>query len=744
MKKYLMIGAAALLMGASFTSCSKDKDLYDPTANAAKFLQDYQAAFISVFGTPAANQTWGFGDPAQARMTRSMATPVVADITKPYDEDWVAEYLDTATEPNSSNVADNGGAIWTIIQGGRLSSLLYNYEWCVANGAVTQADKDYYTENILPLFQKYGNNPYEMTRDHQMEFMDVFEEKGLEYWGVSSTFVLKFKITGTYNGTIGVAASEGYDIIHGQNGETTYGNKLEPFLARTIVVTGTWNINENQRMGSGSLIVIANGGKVNVANGKQLQTVNHARIVVLPGGELTGEGFVEVSNGNGAGEENYNGGIISVKKFNNNFGKFYNYGKFLVEEYIGGAMESNFYNHGLVHIKYTGLNNETPNARIYNNCQWYCEENMRCYIYEGVGGSSFIVGKQLMVSYSADGTSSPTYVSLAAGALVKAGSLYTNGTNWVGPTEGGYAVLSVGKIDYMNWTQDHPEVSGYFINNLYVQADDLSNNPEGNNVYAGEGVTVNAEYKLKNVVGNKGGNGNMTIVEKGNYEIIPADVDFELGVKGCTPGFKIKKDDDPKPETKSIRIMAEDVAASAGSDIDFNDLVFDVKATFPVENGAVATSVTTVSITIQAAGGTMPIYINGREAHAELGLRGPNAAKTMVNTNAAAYADGVNYFAEDDVEPASFDLTIDGGISKANFLQDVNEKIKITLQREGSEIVVIAHPGEPTAKIAVPVGTPWAKEKVNMSTAFSDFSAWVQTCLPTEWYKIYDGDMVIE
>ena len=74
MKKYLMIGAAALLMGASFTSCSNDKDLYDPTGNAAKFLQDYQAAFISVFGQPAANQTWGFGAPAQARMTRGFST----------------------------------------------------------------------------------------------------------------------------------------------------------------------------------------------------------------------------------------------------------------------------------------------------------------------------------------------------------------------------------------------------------------------------------------------------------------------------------------------------------------------------------------------------------------------------------------------------------------------------------------------------------------------------------------------
>ena len=66
-----MMGAAALLMGASFTSCSSDNDLYDPQANATKFLQAYESAFIEVFGTPAANQTWGFGNAAASRMTRA-------------------------------------------------------------------------------------------------------------------------------------------------------------------------------------------------------------------------------------------------------------------------------------------------------------------------------------------------------------------------------------------------------------------------------------------------------------------------------------------------------------------------------------------------------------------------------------------------------------------------------------------------------------------------------------------------
>ena len=127
-----MIGAAALLMGASFTSCSKDKDLYDPTANAAKFLQDYQAAFVSVFGTPAANQTWGFGDPAQVRMTRventnanEWADPdkaygglLVPPVLKPEQIAVVKKYFQTVKNPTYQDPKWTNYFIQQVYKGG--------------------------------------------------------------------------------------------------------------------------------------------------------------------------------------------------------------------------------------------------------------------------------------------------------------------------------------------------------------------------------------------------------------------------------------------------------------------------------------------------------------------------------------------------------------------------------------------------------------------------------------------------
>ena len=49
----------------------KDRTFSGIQGASEKFLQDYQQAFVRVFGQPAANQTWGFGQPANARMTRS-------------------------------------------------------------------------------------------------------------------------------------------------------------------------------------------------------------------------------------------------------------------------------------------------------------------------------------------------------------------------------------------------------------------------------------------------------------------------------------------------------------------------------------------------------------------------------------------------------------------------------------------------------------------------------------------------
>lgn len=71
MKKYLMTGIAALALCFGFTSCSHDitpmSDDEIAAVETQKIINDYTTAFQKVFGQPAPNHTWGFGDSYSAR-----------------------------------------------------------------------------------------------------------------------------------------------------------------------------------------------------------------------------------------------------------------------------------------------------------------------------------------------------------------------------------------------------------------------------------------------------------------------------------------------------------------------------------------------------------------------------------------------------------------------------------------------------------------------------------------------------
>ena len=690
MKKYLVTGLAAVAISGMFTSCTHDNDSVGGSSNLG-VVETYEQAFISRFGTPSPDADWGFGPSTAQAGTRSQSNPTCPNITQPYNQDWVTSYCETAKEPNAENTTDtyDNTTYETNYGAGGPNSI----DW---NDTQQVKDRNYF-------FGDDGNTDSWETR----LACAIENHPNWITYKKDETYVTNFKITSTYNGYISVAGSEG--II--DNG-TLSGAE------RTIVVNGTWNITENQRIGSLGKIIIANGGTVNVASGKMLNMVNQARLVVLPGGKLTGQGSVEVNNGNAEGKENYNGGTIDVAVFNNNFGKFYNNGKFLVNEYQGGAQESNFYNHSLVAIDHFAGTGSTANARIFNACQFYVKNNARIRNYEGLAGSALIVDGQLMFSSSEDGTNTPTYVGLAAGALVKANTLYNNGTSWTGPTEGGYAVLSIGKFDYMNWEQDHPENGGYFINNIYLQADDLTNVPDGNGMQqktdnGTEYYTMSqAKYKFEKIVANAGGNGNTKVINKGTTEIIPADEDFEKGVKGCTPGFKGNPPSEEEESEDVVRVIAEDMgdqATNESSDFDFNDVVFDVEYV----------SASEAKVTILAAGGTLPLTVGWDgdetnesgyieyEVHNLLGY-----SETMIintNSNVGNHIDGV--------KPKT--ITVSGSFNKDNLAVGANA-IPVKVRKNNKWYTIVAPQGKAAGKLCVGTDYKWCNERQDIYDKWKD------------------------
>jgi len=76
MKKYLMTVMAAVALGGLFTGCNKDVDLSGNTAEL-DVVKNYEDAFVTRFGQPHENQTWGFGEAAAE--TRAMTRGVNAN-----------------------------------------------------------------------------------------------------------------------------------------------------------------------------------------------------------------------------------------------------------------------------------------------------------------------------------------------------------------------------------------------------------------------------------------------------------------------------------------------------------------------------------------------------------------------------------------------------------------------------------------------------------------------------------------
>lgn len=706
--------------------------------------------------------------PAAARgMRRSQTAPVCPDLTVDYDAAWVSSYLTTATEPSAANISNNDSgktlsmSVTPVVPGFNLG----NYpSWCQYNQSlVTKDDIDFYTTTFSPMLQEYYAMPQEYNSyNNEAQYISVNNAKiqkfidlcdaitasgrTLSDWlgiytqpvlGVLSTgdYITNFKIIGTWNGSIPVVASEGYTTITWNDTKKINELSNPNGSARTVVVTGTWNISNEQRVGGGARIIVADGGKINISSGGQLNFVNQAQLVVLRGGEISGEGTVQVTNGNEDGSGSYNAGTINVHKFNNNFGKFFNYGTFKAEVYAAGAAESNFYNHGLVVIdgtKETGDNGAyyvSSNARVFNNCQFYVKQDARLRNYEGVGGSALIVGGELMLSSSADGTSDPTYVGLASGALVKCGTLYNNGTSWTGP-ERGYAALEItDKITYLNWEQDAPENGGYFENNIYVAAGTWNSVPLGNGYQqtdpsdeANYKVSV-ADYKFFAIIANCRGNNGVTKVQvsASGEEIIPASDDFELGVKGCTPGFKGVPPTEIVEEAQIFSYAFED---SYHADYDMNDVVVKVSEVLGTDS---------VELTLCCTGASYNLYLflredgvdkklfNGMEVHRILG----GTAGKFINTgNAQLRADNPGKF---EIRPTqSYRIKRPSGTLG---------QLDIWLKSPEGEIHV-AKAGQDPHGVVIPFDWQWPKEFKSVKLAYSGFSDFAQSVDPAStWYN---------
>ena len=167
-----------------------------------------------------------------------------------------------------------------------------------------------------------------------------------------------------------------------------------------------------------------------------------------------------------------------------------------------------------------------------------------------------------------------------------------------------------------------------------------------------------------------------------------------------------------------IRIIAEDLSASEGSDFDFNDVIFDVKYEYPVWNKT--------TIILQAAGGKLPLCIgvldDKHEVHNLFGV----SLNTMVNTE--------DWTAHKD--PVTF--TIDGQYGSWNI-----NNLPIWVQKGSDWVLLTAPQGKAASKIAVSTDYKWVKELQDISKAYKNFDTYVTSGKPAEWWKDNKDDSLI-
>src|SRR5574344_330955 len=346
----------------------------------------------------------------------------------------------------------------------------------------------------------------------------------------------KLKLTGTWNGKIPNLSNWGD-------------------AGRTLYITGTWNVPSDQSLGNTDVIVVADGGKINIPSGVTLTSTGGGLIYVMHGGTISGAGSIVYTNGSGAAFD-YNAGTISLGSLDVNGGTLYNVGTLTTTTLLGTTTGSTFINWG--HIIVNGDFNGN-NSDIYNGCSMtvagkLSNNNMR------IGTSAYVKVKDIS-------TYGGSFILNNDAFLDVTGDFTIGNLNIIGPVAGDYAIVQIAKIPSM-WG------SGYIANNLYVSVDAFANTYteslfEGN---ALNGISGNS-------AANRVGNGNATIVAKGN-------ANMSIPSSECTAGYGKQDPVVVVDSNFSYRFCFEDNYPDAG-DYDFNDAVITLTQTVDETNSKI-------------------------------------------------------------------------------------------------------------------------------------------------------------
>lgn len=172
---------------------------------------------------------------------------------------------------------------------------------------------------------------------------------------------------------------------------------------------------------------------------------------------------------------------------------------------------------------------------------------------------------------------------------------------------------------------------------------------------------------------------------------------------------------DPEHTTETKRVMCEDLGNTY--DFDFNDLVFDVYYTY---QGTEANKTNiTAHITLQAVGGTLPIYIGTDTADPTKELHYRMLGQASSSPINVAASNGVTHSPVSFTMPATSTDPNDIIICVGTSGNEATDKITILpVSGRGSSLA--------PQKICVPASTKWLKESMQIEQGYPRFDEWVK------------------
>ncbi|MBR1541462.1 MAG: DUF4842 domain-containing protein, partial [Bacteroidaceae bacterium] len=458
----------------------------------------------------------------------------------------------------------------------------------------------------------------------------------------------------------------------------------------SVYVTGTWTLTFDQRFSNGNVLVVGKGGKVIVPTGFKLSnggidgtSSTSGQIIVMPGGEISGNGIVEATSD---ANNFYNGGSVSAANINLVGGALYNAG-------TAGSESSTL----------TGEANSTGNPGQfinYTNATFSNTSGSALSILNA--GNIKVVGNLTLNNAS----------RMDDGSSIECASLSLQGDG------SSNSVLQMGNGAYLN-------CNGFIvIRNYGIWG------PSGKNYKSNAIFKANACSRCETT----SGNANTFMLDHVQLQMPSNFMGFDYivsWINGSGEGLDASRQTcyfsflgNSSPSYNGMFYAFEIPNEYDVKEFDYNDLVLQVSA--PYDNGD---GTFTSFLSVAAVGSVRPLWLLyngeqiGQEAHDLLYI---NKDETFNVSSKAILAP--RYIGE-------IKFTSDVDISKLPFsLRYANS--------DGSNVETVLQPTTPNQAplyIAVSANSQgkwrWCKEGSNIGLAFLKFSAWAANQQTnTDWY----------